>query len=162
MCANVLHNSDVTMSAIASQITSLTIVCSTVYSGADQRKYQSPVLLAFVEFTLSVNSPHKGPVTWKILPCDDVIILFGAMTFITSMITISSAGDYWYIDENRLMNTILLKGLQLSSWVQPMFGNKAERKIHVSYQVFVLYLGCWSLNISMELDQYHGTWWPVS
>ena len=30
------------MSTMASQITSLTIVCSTVYSGTDQRKYQAP------------------------------------------------------------------------------------------------------------------------
>ena len=36
------------MGTIASQITSLTIVYSTVYSGADQRKHQSSVSLAFV------------------------------------------------------------------------------------------------------------------
>ena len=35
------------MSAIASQITSLTIVYSTVYPGADQRKHQSSASLAF-------------------------------------------------------------------------------------------------------------------
>ena len=34
------HYNDVTMGAMASQITSLTIVYSTVYSGADQRKHQ--------------------------------------------------------------------------------------------------------------------------
>ena len=39
---------DVIMSAIASQITSLTIVYSTVYPGADQSKHQSSVSLAFV------------------------------------------------------------------------------------------------------------------
>ena len=36
------------MGTMASQITSLAIVYSTVYSGADQRKYQSSVSLAFV------------------------------------------------------------------------------------------------------------------
>ena len=36
------------MDSIASQITSLTIVCSAVYSGADQRKHQSSASLAFV------------------------------------------------------------------------------------------------------------------
>ena len=36
------------MGAMASQITNLTRVYSTVYSGADQRKYQSSVSLAFV------------------------------------------------------------------------------------------------------------------
>ena len=35
------HYGDVIMGTIASQITSLTIVYSTVYSGADQRKHQS-------------------------------------------------------------------------------------------------------------------------
>ena len=42
------HYSDVMIDAIASQITSLTIVYSTVYSDADQRKYQSSASLAFV------------------------------------------------------------------------------------------------------------------
>ena len=37
------------MSAMASQIASLTIVNSTVYSGADQRKHQSSASLAFVQ-----------------------------------------------------------------------------------------------------------------
>ena len=36
------------MSAIASQITSLAIVYSDIYSGADLRKQQSPASLAFV------------------------------------------------------------------------------------------------------------------
>ena len=36
------------MGAMASQITSLTSVYSTVYQGADQRKHQSSALLAFV------------------------------------------------------------------------------------------------------------------
>ena len=41
------------MVAMASQITTLTIVYSTVYSGADQRKTQNSASLAFVceEFT---------------------------------------------------------------------------------------------------------------
>ena len=46
------HYSDVIMSAMASQITSLTIVYSTVYSGADQGKRQSSASLAlWGEFT---------------------------------------------------------------------------------------------------------------
>ena len=52
------------------------IVCSTVDSGADQRKHQSSASLAFVRGThrSPVNSPHKGPVTRKMFPFDDVII----------------------------------------------------------------------------------------
>ena len=46
------HYNDVIMGAMASKITSLTMVYSTVYSGADQRKHQSSASLAFVrEFT---------------------------------------------------------------------------------------------------------------
>ena len=44
----VVHYGDVKMGAIASQITSLTIVYSTVYSDADERKQQSSASLAFV------------------------------------------------------------------------------------------------------------------
>ena len=42
------HYNDVIMGAIASQVTSFTIVYSIVYSGADQRKHQSSGSLAFV------------------------------------------------------------------------------------------------------------------
>ena len=66
------HYNDVIMSTIASQITGLAIVYSTVYSGADQRKHQSSATLAFVQGP--VNSPHKGPVTRKMVPFDDVIM----------------------------------------------------------------------------------------
>ena len=43
-----VHYDDVIMTTIASQITSLTSVYSTVYSDADQRKHQSSASLAFV------------------------------------------------------------------------------------------------------------------
>ena len=42
------HYTDVIMTTIASQINSLTVVYSVVYSGADQRKHQSSAALAFV------------------------------------------------------------------------------------------------------------------
>ena len=64
------------MGSIASQITSLTIVYSTVYSDADQKKNQSCASLAFVRgiHRGPVNSPHKCPVTRKMFPFDDVIM----------------------------------------------------------------------------------------
>ena len=67
------------MGAIASQITSLTIVYSIVYSDADQSRHQNSASLAFVcGFPRGpVNSPHKWPVTRKMFPFDDVIILIG-------------------------------------------------------------------------------------
>ena len=63
---------------MASQITSLTIVYSTVYSGADQRKRQSYASLAFAreihQWPVNGHSPHKGPVTGKMFPFDDIIM----------------------------------------------------------------------------------------
>ena len=50
------HCDDVITGAMASQITSFTIVCSTVYSGADQRKYHSSASLACARG----NSPRTG------------------------------------------------------------------------------------------------------
>ena len=71
------HYTDVIMNPITSQITSLTVVCSTVYSDADQRKHQSSASLAFVwgVHRGPVNSPHKWPVTRKMFSFDDVIMI---------------------------------------------------------------------------------------
>ena len=70
------HYDDVIMDTIASQITSLAIVYSIVYSSAVLRKHQSSASLAFVWgiHRGPVNSPHKGPVTRKMFPFDDVIM----------------------------------------------------------------------------------------
>ena len=67
----------VMMGTIASQITSLTIVYSKVCLGADQRKHQSSMSLAFVWgiHRWPVNSPHKGPVTGQMFPFDYVVML---------------------------------------------------------------------------------------
>ena len=64
------------MGAMASQINSLTIVCTNVCSGTDQRKHQSSASLAFVRgiHRWPVNFPHKWPVTRKMFPFDDVIM----------------------------------------------------------------------------------------
>ena len=59
------------------QITSLTIVYSNAYSGADQIKYQSSASLAFVPGIRRwpVKSPHKWPLTRKMFPFYDAIIM---------------------------------------------------------------------------------------
>ena len=82
------HYNDGIMSAIVSQITSISIVCSTICSGAVQRKHQSSASLAFVCVCVCecvcvcgggggggggeihrrpMESPHKGPVTQKMI-----------------------------------------------------------------------------------------------
>ena len=72
------HYDDVIMTMLASQITSLTVVYSIVYSGVNQRKHQSSASLAFVReiHRGPVNFPHKWPVTRKMFPFDDVIMLW--------------------------------------------------------------------------------------
>ena len=62
-----MHYNDAIMSKMASQITSVSIVCFTISSGADQRKHQSSASLAFVRgiHRWPVNSPHKRPITRK-------------------------------------------------------------------------------------------------
>ena len=71
-----LQYNDLIMNTMASQITSLTIVYSCVYSGTDQRKRQSSASLAFVRgiHRWPVNSPHKGPVTRKMFPFHEIIM----------------------------------------------------------------------------------------
>ena len=79
------------MGSRASQITSLTIVYSTVYSDADQRKQQSSASLAFVRRTHQgpVYSPHKWPVTRKMFSFDDVIMNATFCNFIHSDLTMA-------------------------------------------------------------------------
>ena len=53
----------------------------------DQREDQSSASLAFVRgiHRWPVNSPHKGPVTWKMIPFDDVIMkLWGTFWWVNS------------------------------------------------------------------------------
>ena len=87
------------MGAMASQINSLTIVCSTVYEGADQRKHQSSASLAFVLgiHRAPVNSPHKWPVTRKMFPFDEVIMLWNQLVFI--IFKLNSSGLKRVLDE---------------------------------------------------------------
>ena len=57
-------------------ITSVSSVYSTVCSGVYQRKHQSSASVLFVRgiYRWPVNSPHKGPLTRKRFPFDDVIM----------------------------------------------------------------------------------------
>ena len=76
--------SDVIMSAMALQITSLTIVYSTVYPGTDQRKHQNSASLALVGgiHRWPVNPQHKGPITRK---CFHLMTLSWEASFFRSL-----------------------------------------------------------------------------
>ena len=71
-----LNDSYAIMSAMEFQIIDVLIVCSTVRSGAGQRKHQHSASLAFVRgiHRWPVDSSLKGPVTPKMYPFDDVIM----------------------------------------------------------------------------------------
>ena len=68
--------SDVIKRAMVSQITGVTIVCSTICSGADQRKHQSSSSLDFFRgiHRWPMDYVHKGPETRKMFPFDDAIM----------------------------------------------------------------------------------------
>ena len=74
LCFSLEHYNDVIISAMASQITSLTIVYSTVYSGNDERKTSKLRVTGPCVGNSPVNSPHKEPITRKMFPFDDVIL----------------------------------------------------------------------------------------
>ena len=104
--AIVVHYNDVIMGAMASQITSLRIVYSTVYSDADQRKHRSSASLAFVRgiHQSPVNSPHKWPVTRKMFPFDDVIMI------LQQSYVFCSAYNSWEFQDGRILEWGIGKG----------------------------------------------------
>ena len=95
------------MDTIASQITSLTIVYSALYLGADQSKYQSSASLAFMWriHRGPVNSPHKWPVTRKMSSFDDVIMTAGVRTHASSVIWGLSEGKSYDPQYQDLLST---------------------------------------------------------
>ena len=72
------HYNNIIMSTMVSQIPSLAIVYSTVYSCGDQRKHKRSASLAFGRgiHRWPVNSQHKGPVTRRVFQFDDVMKVF--------------------------------------------------------------------------------------
>ena len=111
------HYHDIMMSTLASQITSLTIVYSTVYPGADLRKHQSSASLAFLRGIQRwpMSSPHKGPVKRKLFPFDDVIMQNGghfiqmgdetSIMYIVQRATFTTIFYQWILPTNTKLGT---------------------------------------------------------
>ena len=104
------HDGDVIRSAMAYQITSLTIV----YSGADESNHQSSASLALWGgiHRWPVNSPHKGPVTRNMFPFDDVIMLF--ICWQGYGLSHDPMGAFWVILSNTLLRLPLIRLLYRS------------------------------------------------
>ena len=115
------------MGAMASQITSLTIVYS-VYSGTDQRKHQSSASLAFVRgiHRGPVISPHKWPVTRKMFPFDDVIMFTGILT-----ISLIQKDTFWIQWSNKTLCEAHDNLTEMDEILQTAFSN------HFAQSVFV-------------------------
>ena len=110
------HYGDVIMGAIASQITSLTIVCSIVYSDADQRKHQSSASLAFVwgiHRGQMASNAENASIWWR--HHDNAIIicpwvrgfrpLYGKVTIVfTSNLMYSLVG--WYFRNESILGNL--------------------------------------------------------
>ena len=109
---HLFHYNDVIMSAMASQIPRVSIVYSTICSGADKRKHQSSALLAFVRgiHRWLMNFLHKGPVTQKMFPIYDVMMLFHLPSAVTiNMPRFCSLLNYHY-------KSMLAASLLVTSW----------------------------------------------
>ena len=128
------HYNDVIMSPMASQITSPAILYSTVYSGADQRKYQSSASLAFVRVIhrWPVNSPHKRPVTRKMFPFDDVLMNSHLNTHPMS----GNMCYYWRMVSGNTSYTIT--DTERSSWWRPWYSLET---LKIIFNVFIEYRG---------------------
>ena len=112
------------MSAMASQIIGISIVYSTVCSGADQRKHQSPASLACVG---DVNSPHKWPVTRKGSTFDDVIMVN------VKMLTHNAAGIAMTFPSSI---PVLEHCLTMAYTVRTLFCTRTQESLNVHVDIY--------------------------
>ena len=106
------HYNDVIISATTFYITSVSIVCSTICSSADQRKHQSSASLAFVRgihwWPENVSSWWRHHVAWNMSQLTNTIfhtptlLLFNVLTIFSNSPTwMSSTSERWtYISQN--------------------------------------------------------------
>ena len=148
------HYSDVIMGVMASQITSLTIVYSTIYSGADQRKHQSSVSLAFVKriHQLPVNSPLKGTVMWKMFQFDNIIMMKTYQPRTEGLTWIANTDHAWCLSHKASFLSIqigLIHGLRIN-W-KFISGERAWPSIESQNSIEGLYFwGPFNFNHSMD------------
>ena len=151
------------MSAAASQITGVSIVCSPVCSGAPQSRHQSSASLVFVRgiHRSPVNSPHKGPVTRKMVPFDDVIMKTAYVHWDSPISWISVPFQYEVNNEFRSNHNQVVK--VACSIVMPQLTLKHLLKWHfIVFHSSVLH--GWALisnlkDIASKLNAWHQFMW---
>ena len=121
------------MCAMASQIISLMIVYSTVYSDADQRKHQSSMSLAFVWgiHWWPVNSPHKWSVMRKMSPFDDVImwVVLARLSTKKDVNTLRPRKNVWQFADNILKCHYLNENAWISIKILLKFVSRVQSTI---------------------------------
>ena len=139
------HYSDLIMGAMASQITNLSSVYSTVYWGTDQRPHQSSASLAFVWgiHRWSVNSPRKWPVTRKVFPFDDVIMINGFIPW-----TIIMCNTFWrwaMHDFPRIITATSNDHYSVSNYrsIECLFNGVYRLKVRVTVPLWEEFTGHW-------------------
>ena len=129
------------MSAMASQIIGVSIVCSTMWSGADQRKYQSFASLALMRgiHRWPMDSPHKGPVTRK------------CFHLTTSSCSLSLGHSYMYPSTSKitLMDTGKIKPQQSTTNVNPVYVG-----IHICVHIYSLVPGRYGSNHKTVISEH--------
>ena len=115
---------------MASQITRPTIVYSTIYPAADQRKHQSSAWLAFVRgiHRWPVNFSHKGPVTRKMFPFDDVIMLWHGTGWFPS------GSPHWYSGDHKIVHVPVKQYWWIWANIYESRGSNMNRLYNHSYK----------------------------
>ena len=132
--------------------TCVSIVYSTVYSGTDQRKHQSSASLAFVRgiHRWAVNSPHKGPVAWKMFPFGDVIMWFDSCAEFIHYSCMPTGKFYLHsiIPQSKLWNLNIYRGItrfELRNTIIS-FGRCSSSSMKLScivhQEIFTIVFGC--------------------
>ena len=136
------HYNDVIIDTIASQISTLASVYSAVYSGADQRKHQSCAWLAFVRgfHRGPVNSPHKWPVTRKMFPFDDVIMMARHIPFFVFW---CACGTWWLLP--------IVTGFELYYYAWNIVSSHGIARYGIIYQEHLAICYCFVRPVYMQL-----------
>ena len=151
------HYSDVIMRVMASQIIGVSIVCSTACSGADQRKHQSSASLVFVRgiHRWPVDYPHKGPVTRKMFPFDDAIMIVLINICVTMIDTANQCSYNICIETIPVEITLVL--IVIVGTRQLLHSATLKWRYLKLMKPYVLTI--WTMPVSPGIYYFQGEWW---